>query len=287
VSFAEEKGSDVSVSVEYLAVDEHYIETLDLTLVAGRTFESEKDKQDGLVINETAMTMYGWNSPDEAIGKRINSPSSYPAGEVIGVVKDYHQLGLQRTIGPMVMDYNPQNSYLFAIRYKASDTQELLSQLSALWQRTFPGYEFNYYFLDEDFERQYQAEQRLASMFGLFAGIAIVIAIIGLVGLVSFMVVAKTKEIGVRKVLGANVIQLSALLSKEFVVLVVVANAIAIPLTWYFAHQWLQGFASKTPLQLTLFAEITVITIAGTLVTISIQTIRAAMADPINSLRYE
>lgn len=289
VAYPEGKSGDDAVSVEYMAIDEHYVKTMGLELVAGNDFSRDREAQleEGLILNETAVTTFGWSSPEEAIGKKITSPSNSPAGEVIGVVKDYHQFGLQQKIGPMAMDFSPQRAYLYAIRYKAANTQELIASVNSLWQKTFPGYDFNYFFLDQDFERQYQAEQRLATVFGLFSVVTILIAVIGLLGLVSFMVAARTKEIGVRKVLGADVMSIIALLSKEFVFLVVIANVISFPLAWYFASEWLSSFATRAPLDPMLFVITMAIALLITLLTISFQTIKAALTDPVKSLRYE
>lgn len=289
VSYPEGKTGDAAVSVEYMAVDEDYVNSLGLNLIAGKSFskDHEADMKEGLILNEAAVAAYGWSGPQEALDKRIESPSGYPEGRVIGVVKDYHQMGLQQRIGPMVMDYSPDNGYLYAIRFKASDTQHLLGTVQDLWKKSFPGYDFNYFFLDEDFEKQYQSEQRLANVFTLFAAVTIVIAAIGLIGLVSFMVVSKTKEIGIRKVLGAGVLNITRLLSKEFIILVIVANVLAIPLAWYFAGQWLNTFAYRTTVNPMLFVWTTLIAITITLLAVGYQTIRAASADPVNSLRYE
>ncbi|HEY0652951.1 MAG TPA: ABC transporter permease [Chryseosolibacter sp.] len=289
VAYPEGKSGDDAVSVEYMAIDDNYLKTMGLELIAGNDFSREREGQlkDGLILNETAVTMFGWTSPQEAIGKKITSPSTSPEGEVIGVVKDYHQFGLQQKIGPMAMDFAPQRGYMYAIRYKAANTQDLITSVHSLWQKNFPGYDFNYFFLDQDFERQYQAEQRLATVFGLFSVVTILIAVIGLLGLISFMVAARTKEIGVRKVLGADVLSITTLLSKEFVLLVVVANVIAFPLAWYFANEWLSTFATRSPLNPMLFVMTMGIALAITLATISFQTVKAALTDPVKSLRYE
>lgn len=289
VAYPEGKTAEDATSVEYVAVDENYIKTLGLQLVAGRGFDKdhEAELKDGLVLNETAVTKFGWSSPQEAIGKKITSPSGYPAGEVIGVVKDYHQLGLQQKIGAITLDYAPGNSYLYSVKYKSANTQQVIETLNGLWQKTFAGYDFNYFFLDQDFERQYQSEQRLANVFGLFAGITIVIALIGLLGLVSFMVEARTKEIGVRKVLGASISSVTGMLSKEFIVLILIANALAFPLAWYFADQWLQSFAFRMSINPLLFVVIAFVAVTTTLLAVSFQTVKAALADPVKSLRHE
>jgi putative ABC transport system permease protein len=289
IAYPEGKSGDEAVAVEYMAIDDSYLSALGLQLVAGRNFskQHEAELKDGLILNETAVSMFGWDSPQDAIGKKIVSPSGYPAGEVIGVVKDYHELGLQQNIGPMAMDYNPQSSHMYAIRYHAADTRQLISSTETLWKKTFPGFDFNYFFLNQDFERQYQAEKRMATVFGLFAVITIIIAVIGLLGLVSFMVASKTKEIGVRKVLGAGVMNITSLLTKEFLLLVILANIIAYPVAWYLANAWLQSFANRTEVSPLIFVATFAIAISVTLITTSFQTIRAAMTDPVKSLRYE
>jgi putative ABC transport system permease protein len=156
-----------------------------------------------------------------------------------------------------------------------------------MWKKYFDGYEFKYFFLDENFARQYQSEQKLAKVFTTFSIVTILIASIGLVGLVSFMVVSKTKEIGIRKILGAGVFNITGMLSKEFMVLTLVANLIACPLAWYFMSKWLEKFAYRTTISLELFALTFIIGLVATFITVSFQTMRAAMADPVKSLRYE
>jgi putative ABC transport system permease protein len=289
VSYPEGRPAEEGISVEYMAVDEDYVGALGLTVIAGTGFSDEVKSKwaDGLVINETAVSMYGWSDPKEAIGKRIASPSGYPAGEILGVVKDYHQTGLQQSIGPIAMDYNPRSSYLFAIRYKAANTGDIIKSANAAWLKNFAGFDFEYFFLDEEFEKQYQAEQRLATVFGIFSSLTIMIAVIGLLGLVSFMVASRTKEIGVRKVLGAGVGQLTILLSREFMILIILANALIFPVVWYMATQWLAHFANKVALSPLLFLTTFVFALLITLFTISFQTVRAALADPVKSLRYE
>lgn len=290
IAYPEGRSGDEAVSVEYMAIDEDYVKTLGLQLIEGRGFDEdhEAELKEGLILNETAVFMFGWQSPSEAIGKKITSPSGYPEGEVIGVVKDYHQFGLQQKIGPIVMGYNPSVSrYLYAVRYKAANTRELISAANELWQKSFGDHDFNYFFLDESFERQYQSERRLARALALFAVATIFVALIGLLGLVSFMVAARTKEIGVRKVLGADVLQISYLLSKEFLWLVIGANVITFPIIWSLAERWLQNFAKRDDLDPLMFVITALVAVTITLVTISFQSVKAAMMDPVKSLRYE
>lgn len=288
IAYPEGRSGDDAVTVQYMAVDADYIPTIGLDIISGRNFDAlrEHDMKEGLVINETAAAVMGWDVT-EAVGKKITSPSGFPEGEVIGVVKNYHHKGLQKEIGPVVMDIYPEGSYLYAIRYKAADTKQLIEGLGDLWKTNFAGYDFNYFFLDETFDKQYQSEERLARVFALFAIITVAIAAIGLLGLVSFMVVARTKEIGVRKVLGAGVPGIVSLLSKEFVILVGLANIIAVPVAWYFAGEWLSGFAFRMTIDPMLFVWTLVAALLLTLTTVSFQTVRAALANPVKSLRYE
>jgi len=288
VAYPEGRSGAEAVSVEYMAVDADYIPTMDLEVINGRNFDVLRapDMEKGLVINETAAGLMGW-TVDEAVGKKIESPSGYPEGEVIGVVKDYHHAGLQQKIGPLVMDINPRGSHLYAIRYKAADTKQLIESLSDLWRTNFAGYDFNYFFLDDKFNEQYRSEEKLATVFAFFAVLTVVIAAIGLLGLVSFMVVSRTKEIGVRKVLGAGVFAIVRLLSKEFVLLVTLANLIAIPVAWYFANEWLTGFAFRMSVDPVLFVWTLLSAISLTLFTVGFQTVRAALVNPVKSLRYE
>lgn len=276
------------VSMQYIAADEKYISTLDLTLLAGRNFDpARQSDQDALIINEEAVRRMGWETPEQALGKRIVSPSQHPAGVVIGVVKDYHDRGLQNKITPTAIDFSSEYSYLYAVRFSAGDAQKLIETTSRMWSAYFPENEFNYFFLSETFEKQYAREQRLAKVFSTFSAITILISVIGLFGLISFLVTTKTKEIGVRKVLGASVWNIASLLSQEFVLLVLVANAIAIPLVIYLTQQWLQGFAYRMELSPMVFVLTVLIALLITLITVSTQTLKAAMANPTKSLRSE
>lgn len=289
VAYPEGGAGEQSVSVEYVAVDDRYIDVLGLELIAGRKFDPDRSAElkEGLILNEAAVKTFGWSSPEEAIGKRIASPSGTPAGIVIGVVKDYHQEGLQQKIGPITMDYAPEYAYLYAIQYKAADTQQLIGQISEIWKRHFPSFDLNYSFLDESFERQYQSEKKVAKVFALFATITIIIASIGLLGLVSFMITVRTKEIGVRKLLGASVWSIIQLVNKEFMILVVISVFVSAPAIWYYGQQWLQKFAYRMEINPMIFLITLSIALLLTLAMVSIQSIRAALSNPVDSLRNE
>ncbi|MBS1557746.1 MAG: ABC transporter permease [Bacteroidetes bacterium] len=289
IAYPEKKGADASIEVEYLAVDENYISTLGLQLVAGRDFSKDhpSDLENGLVLNETAVKRFGWKSPEEAIGKKIDSPSGRPAGVVIGVLKDYHQQGLQVNIEPITIDYAPNFAHLCAIRYRTTHTQQLITGLENFWKESFPGFDFSYSFLDDSFEKQYQSEKHLAQVFALFAVLTILIALIGLLAMVSFVVVTRLKEIGIRKVLGASMFSIIRMLTKEFVWLVVVANLLAAPVVWYVGGIWLQKFAYKMQLNPLFLVTTFLVAIALTILTVSIQSVKAAITNPVESLKSE
>jgi putative ABC transport system permease protein len=286
IAYPDGKEDENPVSVEYLAVDEHYVETLGLEVIAGRNFDPhrESDMSEGLVLNERAVTRFGWASPEEAIGQRIVSPSTTPQGVVIGVVKDFHQLGLQRAIHGIVMDAAPQYSSWLVFRFNPEHTKSLIDGLGSEWLQFFSGYDFNYFFLNDDFARLYQSEVRMSKMFTLFAGITILISIIGLLGLVSFMIESRAKELSMRKVLGANSRIIVGLLSKEFVILVLIACIIAIPVVWHFGNQWLENFAYKAPLNVLSFGLAILIAMLITMLTVGFKAFRASTANPINAL---
>ncbi|NOT73898.1 MAG: FtsX-like permease family protein [Cyclobacteriaceae bacterium] len=286
---ASEKSADETISVEYMTIDEDYLNTLGLTLVSGHNFDLSRTAElsEGLIINEKTVEMMGWENPENAIGKKIASPSGTPSGTVIGVVKNYHEFGLQSDIYPMTMAYNPQYSRCYAVKFTTENTTELISSLQALWKKHYDGYEFQYFFLDENFEKQYGAEQKLTTVFTVFSVITIIVAIIGLVGLVSFMIVSRTKEIGIRKVLGANVISVTRMLSSEFLMLVLIAIIIACPISYYLASKWLQGFAFRAPINTSIFFITLFAGLFLTLLVVSMQTIKAAFSNPVKSLRNE
>lgn len=289
ISYSENTPKDKSVAVEYLAIDEDYVETLNMEMVAGRDFDEARttDEKEGLLLNEKAAQMYGWENPADAVNKKITSPSGFPEGIVLGVVKNFHQFGLQQPIGPIVMDIYRNGALYFVIRYQASATSQIIASVETLWNKHFPENEFNYFFLDQDFERQYQAEERLARVFVVFSCLTILIASIGLFGLASFMVTSRTKEIGIRKVLGAGVMSITGLLSKEFMTLVVVANVISAPFVIYFSGEWLNSFANRTTVGPGLFIITFLVASGLAFLTVSFQTIRAAKADPVESIRHE
>jgi len=273
-------------------VDESLLQTLGITPVAGRLFSREfpGDTNNRIILNEAAIRKMGFSSPQEAIGGKVKFDwrgESY-SWTVIGVVKDFHFQDLHVPIEPYGFQLNNRPNFNYIIAHaKASDIASLLSSFTASWRKLNPNEPFEYSFLDEDFQKNYEAENRLASIVGYFTVIAILISCLGLFGLATFSAEQRTKEIGVRKVLGASVTGIVALLSKDFLKLVAISIVVASPIAWWVMHKWLQDFAYRIDISWMVFLVTTVLALAIALITISFQAIRAAIANPVKSLRTE
>ena len=261
-------------------------------MAQGRFFlpQFATDTSDAVVANEAAVRQFGWEEP---LGKRVWI-NSEEAGAVIGVVRDFHTASLHEAIEPVVMraatgDLSAAGDlarYL-VIRIRGADVAEALRSLEARWDAVEPDRPFAYSFLDEDMEALYAAEQRLGWIAGAFAGLAVFIACLGLFGLAAFAAEQRTKEIGVRKVLGASVASIVALLAKEFVMLVGVAFVVAVPVAYLAMRRWLEGFAYRIDLGVGVFLLVGTLALGIALLTVSYQAVKAAQADPVKALRYE
>ncbi|MBW3466559.1 ABC transporter permease [Arthrospiribacter ruber] len=289
IAYPEGRETENPVSVEYLSVDEDYMNTMDLQIVSGRFFDPERetDRLEGLVLNERAVKLFGWDTPEEALGQKIVSPSTTPQGTVIGVVKDYHQLGLQNSIHGIALDWAPDYSYWLSLRFDPAQTANIIANLQGKWASDFAGADFKYFFLNEDFERLYQAELRMAKMFRLFAGLTLLVSLIGLLGLVSFMIQSRSKEMSIRKVLGAGVPQIVYTLSKEFILLVIIASVLALPVAWFFGKEWLQNFAYRSNINFVNFFVVITGSILITFAVVGLQALKAAFGNTVSGLRSE
>jgi putative ABC transport system permease protein len=273
-------------------VDESFLQTLAVKPVAGRLF-SEKfpaDTNNRMILNEVAISKIGFTSPEKAIGQKVyfDWRGETVSFTIIGVVKDFHFQDLHVPIEPYGFQLNnrPYYNYLMA-HAKAADIGTLLRSFETSWHKLNPNEPFEYSFLDEDFQKNYQAENRLSAIVSYFTVIAILISCLGLFGLATFSAEQRTKEIGVRKVLGASVGNIVGLLSREFLKLVFIAIIISSPLAWWAMNKWLQDFAYRTNIGWMVFAITASIALLIALVTISFQAIKAAIANPVKSLRTE
>ena len=285
-AYPEGRTRDQGSIVEYITVDADYLRTLGLTLAAGRDFfpESQDDRSNNMIINESAMRTFGWRSPSEAIGKRLST--SGKEGVVIGVLRDYHQHGLHDPIGPVVLGIGDAIEVV-AIRYDGRNPRQLVSRAGSVWNGYFHGYAFDYRFMNEDFQEQYKKEANFQRLFAMAAGLSIAIACLGLLGLTAYSIRTRLKEIGIRKVLGASVPQIAEMLSAATVRLVLIALLIAGPVAWIGMNQWLHQFAYRTGIPWWLFPLTALIAVGIALATITFTTVRAALANPVNTLRAE
>jgi putative ABC transport system permease protein len=276
-----------------LFVDEHYISTLGMHIVTGRNFTPAKYRTDsmGIILNEAAAQMLGFK--DQLNQKLYNpgaqdSTGAYKLNEyhVIGVVKDFNFTSMHEKVQPMIMNLADNRGSL-SIRFKGGDIPSLVQEVEAGWRRIANGAPFSYTFLDNDFNNIYRSDAQTGRLFVTFAVFAILIACLGLFGLVTYAAEQRMKEIGVRKVLGANVGSIVALLSRDFLRLVAIASLIAFPVAWWAMNQWLRSFAYRTGISWWIFAAAAAAAILIALVTVSFKTIRAALANPVKSLRSE
>lgn len=266
--------------------DNHYLQTYGLSLVAGRNIMPSDTIREYL-INETLLHQLGFRNPKEVLGKTMLyylSPVPLP---IVGVVKDFHQKSLREVIGPCFIASYVERYAQAGIRIGGQNQLQTIERIRETWQQLFPNEVFELQFLDNQVARLYETETLVSRLINVFTGIAILICCLGLYGLVSHAVVQRTKEIGIRKVLGASVASIVGLLSKDFLVLVLVALVVVIPLAWYTMNRWLQDFAYKVDIEWWIFALAGLLAITIALLTTSFQSIKAALMNPVKSLRSE
>ena len=277
--------ASTDVVIKNVRVDHTFFDTYGITLLSGRNFSKEIKSDDSLafVLNESAIKMIGW-SADDAVGKVFQYGDS--KGQVIGVVKDFHFESLHEPIVPLVFHISPFYNR-FSIAVTGSDMQAGIAHIQKVWKEFLPQRPFEYSFLTDQYKDLYESEQKQSQLFVVFSGLAIFIASLGLFGLATFNTLQRIREIGIRKVLGASVPNILRLLSTEIVILILIANIIAWPVAWYFMNQWLDGFAYRVNMNFGIYLLAAIIAIGIALVTVSTQTIKAAMTNPANTLRNE
>ncbi|MEO1262650.1 MAG: ABC transporter permease [Bacteroidota bacterium] len=272
-----------------LAVDPDYSVLYEMELAAGRHMSDEMgtDNRIACLLNETGAKLLEFETPEEAVGKGI----SYWGDQFIvaGVLKDFHQESPKAVVEPMIMRSMPGEwgRDFYSVKLNTKDLSTTITQINQKWSSLFPGNPFDYFFLDDHFNQQYAADQRFGKIFLLFSGLSILVACLGLFALVAFVAERKKKEIGIRKVLGATVPSLVTLLSKDFIKLVVVALIIASPLAYYFMNSWLDNFANRIDIHWWIFALAGTLAIGIAFLTIGFQSVKAALANPVQSLRSE
>jgi ABC-type antimicrobial peptide transport system permease subunit len=267
-----------------MSIDEYFIDVMDMKLLTGRSFSKEFTADtSNYVVNEKALKIMGLD-PLVAIGKSLSVNGR--RGTIIGVVQDFHFKPLQQVIEPLVMQLNTFGGFVM-VRTRPIDTPVTVRELERIFHKQTSIYTFEYSFLDQDFKALYNTENRISTISKVFAGLAIFIACLGLFGLSAFMAEQRIKEIGIRKVVGATVSNIVLLLSKGFVRPLLIAMVLATPLAWYLMNQWLENYAYHVPVDFWIFILAGIVALLLALLTTTFQTIKAALANPIKSLRNE
>ncbi len=281
--------NDRNQSMFHLYFDPDFIPNYNIKMIAGRAFDREIQTDEGktCLINRAAIKAFGWNLPDQAIGKILRTGNGGRDIRIIGVIENFHYRGLQYEVEPLVMEWNPKQFSSMTLTINTENLGDTLAFAEKTWKSLFPGHPFEYYFLDDSFNEQYLAEERTGALFGVFTILGQFIACLGLLGLAAFTTRQRTKEIGVRKVLGASIPGITFLISKEFLKWVVLANIIAWPVAYIAMNQWLGSFAYRAPIGIWSFIVSALLALLIAIITVSYQSIRAAAANPMEALRYE
>ncbi|TLV03857.1 ABC transporter permease [Dyadobacter luticola] len=282
------KGTDESQGKQYrvIGTDYDFLKTYDLKLIAGRNFSKDFGTDPKAVIfNKMAIQQLGFPNPADAIGKEIDFWGD--VFTIVGVTDNFHQQSLRDAYEPLIIRLIPDLRGYFSIKLSGGQASAAVASIREEWNRFFPGNPFEYEYLDQHFNDQYKADQRFGQVFGIFTGLAILVACLGLFGLASFTTAQRTKEIGIRKVLGSSVFAIVEMLYREFVVLVAISFVVATPLAWYAVSQWLDTYAFRTDIQWWLFLVPFVAVLLIALITVSFQSIKAALTNPVTSLRSE
>jgi len=280
------KGEMMKTNLDTYFVDFDFIRQYNLKLAAGRSFSKDfpTDSTEAMVINESAVRLLGYPSPQAAIGQNFSQWGR--KGKIIGVLKDFHYEGLQHAIQPMAMRYEPFFAWI-SVKVSTRDLPATVKAIGDRWTKAIPYRPYEYYFLDDWFNQQYTAQNRFGNLFFNFSVLAIFISCLGLLGLASYNTLQRTREIGIRKILGAGVSGIVNLLSIDFLKLIGIAFLIAAPLAWLGMNKWLSGFAYHTRIPWWIFAGTGLAAVLIAFITISFQAIRAAIANPVKSLRTE
>jgi putative ABC transport system permease protein len=269
-----------------LSIDEDFISSFNIPLLAGRNFiKDQTSDYQAIIINRKAAQQLGFSNPEDAINEDITK-FGQPI-RIIGVVEDFHQQSLKKETDPIIFRYIPWANSYFTFSIQGKGVKETVRSVEQLFKQVFPENAFEYFFLDEFYNQQYQAEEYFGKIFILFSGLAIFVACMGLFGLASFATTQRTKEIGVRKVLGASVANILILLNKDFIQLILWANLFTWPLAYWGISKWLENYATRIEISPWLFIVPALLVLSLALLVITLQTLKAARANPVNTLRYE
>ncbi len=276
---------NTNISGYIVGMDHDYVAAFGLEIIEGRNFDVTTQRNKSVIINRAMSAALDFKDPKSAIGEKIRQGND--TLEIIGVLENYHQMSLKEQVTPLVYRYTPHFASFLSFKMEDENIQNVLPQIEKIWQTHFPGNPMDYFFLDKFFNRQYENDKRFGQIFTLFTALAIFVACLGLFGLASFMTLQRTKEIGIRKALGSTSTEVVMLLSKGFVVLVLIANFIAWPLAWFIMNQWLQSFPYRITINPLLFVVAGMGVVLIAFLSVGLQTLKAAAINPAKTLRSE
>jgi putative ABC transport system permease protein len=276
-------GSNNQVTIYNIDVDYDFIPMYDLELVNGRKFEKEYSEKKSAILNEEAIKLLEFENSEKALNSKIVSDGDTLV--ITGIIHNYHHEGLQKTIPPIIFRIKPDVKKYYSV--KVENARDAVTKMQTIWDKYYPNDPFNYYFLDDLFNQQYKADERFGKAFTTFTLLSVFISCIGLLGLSAFTTAQRAKEIGIRKVLGASVFKLIVLLSKEIFVVFLISFFLAIPVTWWIGHKWLDNFAFRVDIQPITFLFSGIIMIIISFITIWSQALKTIMSKPVKNLRSE
>lgn len=282
------KKDDGGYTFYIFGADADFIPTLNMNMIAGRNFEAGVPNHDRVIVNEEAVHRLGFENVAEAIGSKVTFQTRWPGepATIIGVLKNFYQRSPKEEHIPMLLRYSENSEYI-SVKLKSADIHETLESVRKTWDRVFPNSQFVYFFMQENYDQQFQSDIQFGRVMATFSGLAVLIACLGLFGLSSYIIVQRTKEIGIRKVLGASVGQIVQLLSQDFANVVLIAALIALPAAYFVMDNWLSHYAVRIQLSVWIFIIPVVVILSIAMLTVSFQTIRTALANPAKSLKQE
>jgi putative ABC transport system permease protein len=286
-----ESRKEPAKNLNFIACDYDFISEYKIEIAAGRFLQKEKnDAKNSILINKAAVAYLGYSTAEEAIGKRWHLgwyDGKQVFREIVGVTEDFHYQGMQNKVEPLFFVYDPYDFSALTITLRTDYLKDTLDFIEKKWHEFYPFLPYEGFFLDEDFDRQYRAEEQIGKLLGIISGMGLVIACLGLLGLAAFMARQRTKEIGIRKVLGASVSRITLLFSKTFTKWILLANIFAWPAAFYAMNKWLENFAYRINTGPMIFIMAAVLALIVALMAVSYQVLKAALANPVDSLRYE
>jgi putative ABC transport system permease protein len=280
---------DQAITVRGNSMDYKFLEVFKMKLLAGRAFSEDypKDQDTSVIVTESAARLLGFRKPEDAVGQTIAITQWQWNPIIVGVVNDYHQVSLKKAMDPIVFYCSNYYGEYYSMRVRTENLSSTIEHVQASWEKAFPGNPFDYFFLDDYFNKQYENERKFGTLFTTFATLAMIVGCLGLFGLSAYTATQRTKEIGIRKALGSTDQGIFVLLSTEYVKLIAVSILIAVPLVWFLMNIWIETFPYRTTISPLIFVVAGIVVLFVSVLTVSFQTVKAARTNPVESLRYE